>query len=430
MSYTKEDQEIIDSIRADFLTLVHDKREGYFISLENVYVWLKVPNKFNDYVSNVNIRKHFIARTLKNSKFALRQSTDENDLDKHYIMRKGDRQMLFPWFSNKGFKMYCMICGEDRSYFVCNYFLELEEDYVRVLDQTTEENAAEKKKMHEIIKNKDFDITTLEEKLDKSNTKFAKSDAENGVLLFKVKQNKKLDEVLDNKEDFANVGNSEYKEYMYLKNTYMKKVALYIVNQTHINKDVKKIVKKIDRKPKKCPFGLDDDSDHSDNYYYDSNDEEVRCKRVSNPKTKSDNKDEACNNDLEYEKEFNKYNFDNDINVDKTSGRSSPILYYFIGSITPVAKSDKNDKNDKYEKDKKLKPKENFHKICDIWVKDKFHLADIKEILNSDDKDSDNKYLYKTSKKNIYKVDYTFIKNLCLAGTQEMLRNNIKNGRF
>jgi len=379
-------------IRAEFQYLAEKRHDGYIASLESLYDWLEDIKFYKKYITNDVFRDNYNTKKLR---IGFSESKDETDLKKDFIMRKKDG-INIPWFSIDGFKKICTFLDSPKSIYVRDYFIEVETDYLRVLDQT------EKKNKEESIKN----IKRIENNLSKFKLKLIKYQKENDNLLKKNIElevesatSKKLSYILDQKEEFEWFGNREHNHYMMLQKKYMKEIAVYIVNPDFINKKVTKKNKKVVQK--KVFAGIFPDSDDTNNSEDDN--KPTSSKPIKNVKLV----DTACNNDAIYDKKFNKYTFEDIIQS------NPPNLYYFIAGISSKAE----------------KPKDNYHKICSIYVEDTTHLNIIKEELDSEIKDTFGKYKFKTDKKGIYQTNYPELKTLCYKYIQNKLCDELKNDR-
>lgn len=401
--------DIINLIKVEFLSLIKLNQNGYFISLEKTYNWLENNNVYNDYAISESSRRNFKKRYLRNDKFLLDEAESETDFYKDYVMIKNKNNIAFPWFSIEGFKTFCMVANEPKSVFVRKYFIQVEKDYMRVLEQSAIETKLELLNVNSKLSKSSFSLNIISNRCQQYLEEKLETD-------FKLKKVENLERILDDEKDFSSEGNLEYKCYNYLQMMYMKKIPLYIVCPEYVigkvdsdlDKSVnsnlveditpieiytipkKSILKKIKKvKPKEFRISSDSDSD---------------AKPVVKVQLK---KNKAFNsNNLYYRKEYNKYSFKNDIEQDDFSGETSPTLYYYIPGFA----------------EKSTKNPEIYFKICDLFVKDKEHLISIKEQLDTMDI-IDDKYIYKTPKKWIYKVSYTDIKNISLSVIQSRLFN-------
>lgn len=378
MSDTNKD--VISKIKIEFLSLLEVKEDGYIISLEQVYTWLEEPDVYKKYSTDAKFREKFNARYLRGSKYMFKEAKDENDLGKDYFMVKNKKGIWYPMFAIRGFKTYCMIVDVPKSWYVRQHFLDIEDDYYRVLRQSKEETKAEL----EEVKSKmaGFESNFLKE------IKRANKFEEKSIRLEnKVKKTAELEVILRDEEDFATEGSTDNMLLIYLQKTFMKKVPLYIVNPEYIEKKAAKSNKS--DKPKKTDktkkVKKDDDSD-------------------SDSESDNDKPNNMTNNDAEYEQPYDEYML-NDIDLEYGE---SPELYYYIGGLTQ----------------KNEKAIETYNKVHYISVLDMQHLKEIKARLDTDELVYD-KYCYKTVYKSIYKVSYTTIKDISSRIIKERLRSDL-----
>lgn len=369
----KETKKVINDIKVEFLSLINKKNNGYIISLENVYTWLENPDVYTKYKNDDMFRRDFRRRYLRDEKIMMYESNNESDLDHDYIMRKTNN-IKFPWFSVEGFKMFCLAVNENKARYVRKYFIEIEKDYLRVINQTDAENKKELKELTTKMNN--FESNLLKTKSDLNQTIELANKYEEKYLVaeYENKKIKYIKNVLDDADDFATAGNPEYVEYKYIKTTYYKKVGVYIVNPEYI-------------KPKKPRKSIKKNSDVE-----------------SEPESEIAHND-YNNYDVYYDKHFTEYDFEYDINQS-----DSPELFYYIAGL-----SQKVDK-----------PVENFYKITDLYVKDAMHLKQIREVFDTNEL-SHGKYYYKTGYKYTYNVNYNFIYSTALTTIQEYMRCQLKS---
>jgi cell division septum initiation protein DivIVA len=382
------DKAEIEKIRLEFLGLIEENNIGYFISLERVYNWLENPDVYTKYNNDSKFRENFNARYLRGEEYMLEKASNENDLTKDYIMRKNGNKS-FPWFSTEGFKTFCMtLKKEKKSYYVRRYFIQIEKDYLRVLKQSSEETQKELDKLKEDIKKSDSQLLSIKQKLYNAEDRADHYLEKNIILDMKLQRTKNLETILDDKDDFNSCGNPEYKYLKYLEKLHMKPINLYIINPKHmIKQKAKKVIKALN----KSANGSDSDFEDFD-------------KNNDNEEIKSDSETNWYDNEiLDYEKPFNEYDL-NDMQYED----EFPVLYYYIGGLTEKAE----------------KPKDTYHKFATIYVKDKFHLKEIKDRLEK--KDSyNNEFMYKTDRKWIYKVDYNTIKSIGMEYISTLYRELI-----
>ena len=395
-----ETKKIINDIKIEFLSLLDKNMIGYFISLEQVYNWLENPEVYVRYSTDDMFRRNFRRRFLRSDKVMLDEAKNESNLDDDFIMRK-NKNIEYPWFSVDGFKTFCIAVDEDKSRYVRKYFIQIEKDYLRVLRQSKEENEKENKELKDKIAKLD---SRLMDNIDRAN----KYEEQALMLEFKLKKNEAIEMILDDKDDFATEGNPEYKEYLYLKSLYYKKVPLYIVNPEYIAAKLNKI-NKIDKTNKTKPNKTKksdkiENTNEAERLNIIISDSESDSNTVMTDvkSTKSAKHDPKFNYNALYDLDFNEYSI-----VDIENEYESHELFYYIGGLTQTAK-----------------PTDNFYKVTDLLVKDNKHLKQIKDVLNTDDL-INGKYYYKTAYKSIYKASYNLIKSISLSIIQEREREMI-----
>jgi phage anti-repressor protein len=368
--------DIEKSIKTEFQKLLENVNDGYIISLKALYKWLECDELYEKYITKSKYRENFNSNTLrKNDNFT--ESKSEGDITYDFIMRKsGD--MNIPWFSVDGFKQFCMFSKVKKSIHVRKYFITIEKAYNRVLKQSESEKKAELNKLENDIKKYENYDSKLELDLSKSRKENEKLLKDNINLEFKNNKAKITRPYLENKEDFIDDGNPEYKELKLLRKKHMKEVWVYIVNPDLINKTITKNIK-------------NDKTAEDENSPMFSDFEEYEVSKPSSSKakkgksTKKTAVDSACNDDAFYETNYNEYTF-----TDYNPESDSPYLYYYISGM----------------KTRVEKPKDTHYKVESIFVQDTAHFNAIKAELDNDKINTQNKYNYKTSKKDVYMLNY------------------------
>jgi hypothetical protein len=381
-----------EAIKAEFQQLVKKRHDGYIISLEALYEWLEEADFYKNYIDVKAFRDKYNAKYFNSKKNILNRSEDENDVKHDIFIRKTDGVNI-PWFSVRGFKKFCMFLDTQKSILVRDYFIEIEDSYFRVLEQTQEENAKEREENAKRIRKFESDVAINKLKLSKSSKENEKLLEQNVTLASESETTKNIAPILERKEDFEEFGDKDYKELMALRNKYMKKVPVYIVNPDFIAKKPKPSAKPT---KKKKVIGILSESENAE--------EEVNPESTST-KASAALPDPACNDDARYTKKFNRYTFA-DINI----SYEPPSLYYHISTINSKAN----------------KSPEDYHKICDLYVKDASHLKMIKEVLDSDETGAFGTYKFKTAKKDIYMMKYAELKDIRAKYIQDKLCDKLK----
>lgn len=107
---------------------------GYDISLEKACYILNKNDTYEKYMSDSDFRGNFNTRYLRNKKFFMKETKDENNLECDFIMKK-DKNISYPWFTLNGFKNFCAMFRCEESNIVKNYYEKLE--YQNKIDQTS-----------------------------------------------------------------------------------------------------------------------------------------------------------------------------------------------------------------------------------------------------------------------------------------------------
>jgi hypothetical protein len=140
----------LDAIKAEFTILFKDNKIGYYISLEHIYRWLEMPNKYKEYCENPNARNQFKTKFLINTMLSESRPGFETCAD--YIMHI-DNNIEFPWFSIDGFHAFSAIQNSKRARDIYSIFSYVKEKYYQDLHQINEkQNAAILVKKAELAK--------------------------------------------------------------------------------------------------------------------------------------------------------------------------------------------------------------------------------------------------------------------------------------
>jgi very-short-patch-repair endonuclease len=155
-------QRIVGDIRTEFLDLVQQDIEGYYITFEQLCKWVYGDTEFyDDYKNNTDTRKNYLKRYLRNPEYGLMESKDENDTDKHFIMRRKGRNPEFPFFSTKGFKTFCIFMTTPKTILVRQYYINLENEFIKAIRSSKEEND----KTYEELEKSKFETKFLDEEI-------------------------------------------------------------------------------------------------------------------------------------------------------------------------------------------------------------------------------------------------------------------------
>lgn len=280
MSTKNKRQEKIDQIKTDFIFLIQNQKdfEGYPIAFENTCNWLDCPEIYKNYITDTKFREKFNARYLRNDQFQLEESKDTNDTGKDFIMLKNVKsKMNLPWFSVDGFKIFCMIMKTEKSFLVRKYFIQIEKDYWRVLNQDYETTKEELKNLNIQLEEKARQLEEMERRfretqdeldsnrnlLNEKNIKInllinKKNEMEEDVLNVKAIWNQtKVKELLEEDVEYTDYGID--KKYTNALELYNEKylIPLYFVDyKTELKelletKLMPKIKKLVNKKPAK-----------------------------------------------------------------------------------------------------------------------------------------------------------------------------------
>ena len=158
---------IKQEIKLEFLSMAKKNRQGFFISLQIAFKWLRIK-----YPKDHHSRKNINVRILQPDKFNFKEAKDENDFTAHFIYRntESDSRIKVPWFSDKGFKFLCMCMSKSpKAALVREYYLELEEEYIKILEMNAKQRDEFITSLNTRINNYDKENKNLEETIDKKN---------------------------------------------------------------------------------------------------------------------------------------------------------------------------------------------------------------------------------------------------------------------
>jgi hypothetical protein len=81
----------------------------FHFSLEEIYNFLKVPEKYEQYSTSLIFRNDFMRTYLYDIDALIAESEDENDSCGDFIFMDTDNGIKYPWFSGNGFKGFCIM---------------------------------------------------------------------------------------------------------------------------------------------------------------------------------------------------------------------------------------------------------------------------------------------------------------------------------
>ena len=138
MSKTNFNEQIYQEIRILFLRLAYkeDEKDLFPVRFEEAYKFLRLE------VSDT-AKANLIKRYLNDEKHCFIRAENEQDKCAHFIIRLDGRKKI-PWFSYEGFKMLCLVSHRSpMSKYILKHFIQMEKDYLRVLQQSEHENKKE-----------------------------------------------------------------------------------------------------------------------------------------------------------------------------------------------------------------------------------------------------------------------------------------------
>lgn len=121
-----------NTIDMDFIKLMVEKKDCYYISLTKVFSWFMEPYSFRLYISNVEYKKAFDAKYLDSEHMVEAGGVD--DLDGDYMF-KSIYYVPIPCFSSNGFKSLCDIFGTSKTQYTKNVFNLVESTYFHVINE-------------------------------------------------------------------------------------------------------------------------------------------------------------------------------------------------------------------------------------------------------------------------------------------------------
>ena len=406
-----EKSEIIERIKTEFLYLVEKRREGYFITLEQIYNWLGNPEIYEKYRNDFDFRNNFNKNKLKENS-GLVAAENEDDLSAHYIMRREGKK-LFPIFSIDGLKTFYMLSKEPRARFVRMYYIQLEKDYMALINKTAEEAEQEKIALYKQFDELKKELKDTKWENDQNNKHLDEKTKEINKLLYdkvytdaKLKTFGNMAAVLNTDNDFGDNERPEGKELIYLRERFGKKINIYIVRPDYVEKSKKPSSKKKEKKFDRVVYPYE--SDYEEYLAYKEATTAKASKAKKEPKAnklpkepkaekqkkakESEPDDKIDRDTLEYSKPFDEY-INYQIQVSDYY-RQEEVLYFAIGSYSEA----------------KLKSEETYNHVGHIYVVDKEHYTEIKHVLDTDM--MHGMYTYKTVKNGIYKINYSGIMDI------------------
>lgn len=152
-------KQTMDEIRYMFLGLAKLDRKGFNISFDKVLEWIGAYEDKPDIIQQKKMKDHLMERYIKEPEYGIMEGLDYiiiiDDTEENKKNRRKTQSLLF---SDDGMKYFCAIYKTPKSILVRRYFIQLEKDYIKAIEQTYEENA----KSREIVNRSAADIQTCE----------------------------------------------------------------------------------------------------------------------------------------------------------------------------------------------------------------------------------------------------------------------------
>jgi hypothetical protein len=242
-------QNAIDDIKLEFLNLVRDGHTGYNISLERACEWLGIN-------CDDQFRRDLKRRYLNKSEYCFNEAENENDENAEYIIKEQGKKKV-PYFSNDGFKMFCLIMNKSpKSHLVRKYFIRIEKEYVKMLKMTSEEfekykvdiikQMDEFKKEYGSLENR---CVELQDKLNKRNDKISKFIGQQSVMDKQISILKSIDSAINTYYDTIDPDDRDATRRLELyEKRFGKPVYIYLLSDKWVNES---IINEIEPKPKK-----------------------------------------------------------------------------------------------------------------------------------------------------------------------------------
>lgn len=276
------ENKIMDEIKYEFLNMASQNHTGYNISLDIACKWLNVE-------CDGMFRKNIKRRILNNSQYNFNEAENENDENSEYIIKKDSRKEI-PYFSNDGFKMFCLIMNKSsKAQLVRKYFIKIEKEYVSMLKMSIAEYQEYKDEVNKNIEaykkeNGDFvqRIKRQSKLIDEQNVKLNK----NNIRIQKLNEDtrfhhdykntfKQIEEDHDTDPSIAiRLGIRAYET------TYGKQVVVQLYCDKYINEAiVKELSKKTKQRSKKQTDRNATDDENTDNTEVDA---EIDTEEIKN----------------------------------------------------------------------------------------------------------------------------------------------------
>lgn len=235
----------VEDIRKLFLSIAEINRSGFFTPLDDILEFLGKYEGLTE-KQKAKLKNHIIERILNRYGF-------KNGTEYQIFVDEKDKRKKHYLFTDTGFKMMCMAMpGAPKGHLIIEYYLTIEEDYLKRLDAAEDEN---RKIYNEIVEYADKIrevIKITEQKKDEAIHLVKLMDEEEKSLdISESRVNNKY----DNDDDYStqiDIHKSQYKidldelsfeEYytlMLIKTIYMKPIYIVIIDSKTLDNLAKK----------------------------------------------------------------------------------------------------------------------------------------------------------------------------------------------
>jgi phage anti-repressor protein len=227
--------EVMGEIKTVFLSITQNNRNGCFISIYDTIKWLGLDS--NKLINVTLLIKNIKKRYLKNEDYYFIEVDDESHDGDFCIIREGHKKV--PYFSDEGFKKFCMIYPNPKSNLVRMYYIKLEKEFITALNATEADN---KKSLDDLS----LKTAEMKKKYDtmKSSLLLSQNDAENERSI-RIKYEETMfyqNSLLQKQHEFSDfvkqeeyTGDDDYKIYKIIKKKFFKPSCVYIVSCDYIN---------------------------------------------------------------------------------------------------------------------------------------------------------------------------------------------------
>lgn len=270
--FEKQIADIKADIRLEFLAMSKSNRKGFFISLEKAYYWLHI--KYNN---TAEFRSNFKKRILNDENNYFIEAKHEGDYAAHYIYRinpdSGNTRIKYPWFSDEGFKLLCMISRAPKATLIRQYYLELEKEYIASLEMERDEFDIIRKRdiaaiadLHKKLESINITLHTHKKNLDIKERQLADYVKQNQYLSYRVFQLRDIETLLNTNYDIDPYDPISTARLSLYEKKYGKPAYVYLVSDKWINKKINKELTSMRRQITYTQEQIDDINTHLLNY--------------------------------------------------------------------------------------------------------------------------------------------------------------------